>query len=86
MKGFTPCSFIMPARALRKPPHSSGESMTGIPPEPTPLRERRSGRCQGRVAGPQPRAAAGEHGEDLPLDSRRARRCYALRRLQDVRG
>src|SRR5437016_10735823 len=66
------------------PPHSSGETKTGIPPEPTPLKERRSDRCQGREAGPEPRAAAGEHGEDLPLDSRRARSCYALRRLRDV--
>ena len=57
---------------------------TDIPPEPTPLKERRSDRCQGREAGPEPRAAAGEHGEDLPLDSRRARSCYALRRLRDV--
>jgi hypothetical protein len=47
--------------------------------------ERRSDRCQGREAGPEPRAAAGEHGEDLPLDSRRARSCYAPRRLRDVR-
>ena len=64
--------------------HSSGETKTGFPPEPTPLKERRSDRCQGREAGPEPRAAAGEHGEDLPLDSRRARSCYALRRLRDV--
>ena len=75
----------MPARALRKPSHSSGETKTGIPPEPTPLKERRSDRCQGREAGPEPRAAAGEHGEDHPLDSRREWSCYALRRLRDVR-
>ena len=67
-------------------PHSSGETKTGIPPAPTPLKERRSDRCQGREAGPEPRAAAGEHGEDLPLDSRRARSCYALRRLRDIRA
>jgi len=52
-----------------------------IPPVPTSLKERRSGRCQGCAAGPEPHAAAGKHGEDLPLDSRRARRCYALCRL-----
>ena len=79
-------SFTLPAWALRTPPHSSGETETGIPPEPTPPKKRRSARCQGRAAGPQPRAAAGEHGEDLPLDSIRARSCYAPRRLRDVRG
>ena len=66
------------------PPHSSGETKTGIPPEPTPSKEQRSDRCQGREAGPEPRAAAGEHGKDLPLDSRRERSCYAPRRLRDV--
>ena len=52
---------------LYTPLHSSGETKTGIPPMPTSLKERRSGRCQGRAAGPEPRAAAGKHGEDLPL-------------------
>jgi hypothetical protein len=37
---------------LYTPPHSSGETKTGIPPVPTSLKERRSGRCQGRAAGP----------------------------------
>ena len=71
--------------SLHKSLHSSGETRTDIPPEPTPLRERRSDRCPGRAAGPETRAAAGEHGEDPPLDSRRERSCYALRRLRDVR-
>src|SRR6266540_1630057 len=78
-------SFTLSGIPSANPPHSSGETKTDIPPEPTPSRERRSDRCQGREAGPQPRAAVGEHGEDPPLDSRREWSCYALRRLRDIR-
>jgi hypothetical protein len=80
------CSGNGQALSSPETPHSSGGTKTGIPPEPTPPRERRSDRCQGREAGPEPRAVAGEHGEDLPLDSRRERSWYALRRLRDVSG